>query len=96
MREVRHGIKRMEKLMNSVSGFRAAIKLLISEIPNIQEVLIILGATPLRPQHVYELCFFHKKVVVRGADDFVKNRAAAVLSRKVLVNCSSFSKFFTV
>ncbi|XP_023548796.1 uncharacterized protein LOC111807345 isoform X1 [Cucurbita pepo subsp. pepo] len=82
MREVRQGIKRMEKLMNSVSGFQAAIKTLISETPNVQEVLLILGATPLRPQYVYELCFSHKNVVVRGADYFVKHKAAEVLSRK--------------
>lgn len=92
MREVRQGIKRMEKLMNSVSGFQAAIKLLISETPNIQEVLLILGATPLRPQYVYELCFLNKKVVVRGADDFDKHKAAEVLSRKVFVNCLTFLK----
>ena len=84
----------MEKLMNSVSGFQAAIKTLISETPNVQEVLLILGATPLRPQYVYELCFSHKNVVVRGADYFVKHKAAEVLSRKVRVNCSTFPKFF--
>lgn len=80
--------------MNSVSGFQAAIKSLISETPNIQDVLLVLGATPLRPQYVYEMCFSHKKVVVRGADNFVKHKAAEALSRKVLVNCRVFPNFF--
>ncbi|XP_022150169.1 uncharacterized protein LOC111018414 [Momordica charantia] len=84
MREVRQGIKRMEKLMNSVSGFQSAIKLLITEIPNIEEVLLILGATPLRPQHVYQLCFLQRKAAVGGADDFIKHKAAEVLSRKAI------------
>ncbi|XP_008451373.1 uncharacterized protein LOC103492681 isoform X2 [Cucumis melo] len=84
MREVRQGIKRMEKLMNSVSGFQVAIKSLISEAPNIEEVLLILGATPLRPQYVYEMCFSHKRFGLRGADNFVKHKAAEVLSRKAI------------
>lgn len=78
--------------MNSVSGFQSAIKLLITEIPNIEEVLLILGATPLRPQHVYQLCFLQRKAAVGGADDFIKHKAAKVLSRKVLVNCNIFPR----
>lgn len=96
MREVRQGIKRMEKLMNSVSGFQVAIKSLISEAPNIEEVLLILGATPLRPQYVYEMCFSHKRFGLRGADNFVKHKAAEVLSRKVVVNVLSFLNVFTI
>lgn len=76
--------------MNSVSGFQVAIKSLISEAPNIEEVLLILGATPLRPQYVYEMCFSHKRFALRGADNFAKHKAAEVLSRKVVVNCIIF------
>ncbi|XP_050263731.1 uncharacterized protein LOC126707990 isoform X2 [Quercus robur] len=84
MREVKHGIKRLEKLMNMVSNLQNALKLMMSEIPNVQGVILVLGATPIRPQHVYELCFSHGKVVGSGETDFTKSKVAQGLSRKAI------------
>ncbi|XP_015892093.1 uncharacterized protein LOC107426419 [Ziziphus jujuba] len=83
MREVKQGIRRLEKLMRAVSDFQNAVKLVINEVPNIQGVILVLGASPLRPQHVYDLCFSHGKLP-GGAQDFTKSRAAEVLSRKAI------------
>lgn len=84
MREVKHGIRRLEKLMRAVSDFQNAIKLMICEVPSIQGAILVLGASPLRPQHVYELCFWHGESVPSNAHDFTKTKAAEVLSKKVL------------
>jgi hypothetical protein len=85
MREVKRGIRRLEKLMNAVFSLQAALKLMMSsEIANIREVVLVLGASPIRPLHVYQLCFSHGKVVLGGEVDFAKSRAADGLSRKVL------------
>lgn len=69
--------------MNTVSNLQTALKLMMSEIPNVQGVILVLGATPIRPQHVYELCFSHGKVVGSGEIDFTKSKVAEGLSRKV-------------
>ncbi|KAF3436309.1 hypothetical protein FNV43_RR23401 [Rhamnella rubrinervis] len=84
MREVKQGIRRLEKLMRVVSDFQNAIKLMISEVPNVQGAILVLGASPLRPQHVYELCFSHGESASSVAHDFTKTRAAEVLSRKAI------------
>lgn len=83
MREVKYGIKRFEKLMRAISDFQTALKLIISEIPNIQEAILVLGASPIRPQHVYEFSFSNAKSASVGAPDFAKSRAADSLSKKV-------------
>ncbi|XP_059660509.1 uncharacterized protein LOC132306924 [Cornus florida] len=84
MRDVKREIRRLEKLMNTVSNLQTALQLMISENPNIQEIILALGATPLRPQHVYQVCFSHGKVVSKGACDFTKSKAAEALSRKAI------------
>ncbi|KAL4603005.1 hypothetical protein ACB092_10G094600 [Castanea dentata] len=84
MREVKHGIKKLEKLMNTVSNLQTALKLMMSEIPNVQGVILVLGASPIRPQHVYELCFSHGKVVGSGEVYFTKSKLAEGLSRKAI------------
>ncbi|XP_038684618.1 uncharacterized protein LOC119984641 isoform X2 [Tripterygium wilfordii] len=84
MREVKHGIRRLEKLMNTISGLQTAMQLMISEIPNIQGVMLILGASPVRPLHVYELSFLHGNVIAVSAGEFSKTRAAEGLSRKAI------------
>ncbi|KAH9785891.1 mad2l1-binding protein [Citrus sinensis] len=83
-REIKQGIRRLEKLMNTISSLQTALRLLISEIPNIQEVIFVLGASPLRPQHIYQLYFSHGKSVSRGEPDFTKGKAAEGLSRKAI------------
>ncbi|KAK1399018.1 Melanoma inhibitory activity protein [Heracleum sosnowskyi] len=83
-REVRMGIKKFEKLMKNVSNIQSALQLVISEIPDIKEVILVLGSSSVRPQHVYELCFSHGKVASGSDCDFLKTRAAEGLSRKAI------------
>lgn len=84
MREAKFVIKKMEKLMKTISSFRAALQLLISEIPDVQEFMLILGSNPARPLYVYKLCFSHGKIVSRGSGDFTRTKAAETLSRKAI------------
>ncbi|XP_044484952.1 uncharacterized protein LOC123210574 isoform X2 [Mangifera indica] len=84
MRELKRGTRRVEKLMNTVSSFQTALQLIISENPNIQEVILVLGGSPLRPQHVYQLFFSHGKSVPRDGVDFTKSKVAEGLSRKAI------------
>lgn len=83
MREIKHGIRRFEKLVNTVSNLDTALQLMLTEIPNVQQVALILGGSPLRPLHVYELCLEHGSFVPKCSSDFVKSKAAEALSRKV-------------
>lgn len=84
MREVRQGIRRLQKFMDAFSGLQTALQLMLSEVPDIQGIILVLGASPIRPQHVYEFRFSHGRVVPGGACNFIKSRAAEGLSRKVL------------
>jgi hypothetical protein len=80
MREIKRGIRRVEKLMSTVSNLKTALKLMMtSEIAQIREVVLVIGASPIRPLHVYQLYFSHGKVVVRGEVDFAKSRVLALL-----------------
>ncbi|KAK2990497.1 hypothetical protein RJ640_019777 [Escallonia rubra] len=83
-REVKQVLRRLDKLMNTVGSHRTALQVVISEVPNIQAVIMVLGASPVRPQHVYELCFSHGRDARVGACDFTKSRAAEALSRKAI------------
>ncbi|OIV89435.1 hypothetical protein TanjilG_21893 [Lupinus angustifolius] len=80
MRDIKRGIKRMDKLMSAFSNIQTAIKL----IPNVEEVIFALGATPLRPHHLYILQFSHGTSLPIVADDFARTKAADALSRKAI------------
>lgn len=84
MREVKQGIRRLEKFMNRISSLQTALQLMIREIPNIQEVILVLGASPIRPQHVYQMHFSHANVAPSAEADFVKGKTAEGLSRKAI------------
>ncbi|XVF72422.1 hypothetical protein PTKIN_Ptkin12aG0120100 [Pterospermum kingtungense] len=84
MREVKQGIRRMEKFMSRVSSLQTALQLMIREIPNIQEVILVIGASPIRPQHVYQLHFSHSNVAFSAEADFIKGKTAEGLSRKAI------------
>ncbi|XP_020238783.1 uncharacterized protein LOC109817849 [Cajanus cajan] len=84
MRDIKVGIKRMDKLMNSLSNMQTAFKIMISEVPAIDGVVLALGASPLRPQHIYVLNFSHGIDVSKVADDFARSKAAEGLSRKAI------------
>lgn len=83
MRDIKVGIKRLDKLMNSLLNVQTAFKIMISEIPTIDDVVLALGASPLRPQHIYVLNFSHESGVSKVDDDFARSKAADTLSRKV-------------
>ncbi|EOX94789.1 F15k9.21, putative isoform 1 [Theobroma cacao] len=84
MRECKQGIRRMEKFMNSVSCLQTALQLMISEIPNIQEVILVLGTSPIRPQHVYQMYFSHSNAAPSVEADFIKGKTAEGLSKKAI------------
>lgn len=81
---MKQGIRRLEKLMNAISSLLSALQDTLTEIPNIQRVVLVLGASLLRPQHVYEIFFTHGRFVSASANDCSKSKAAEALSRKVL------------
>uniref|UniRef100_M4EP04 DNA 5'-3' helicase n=1 Tax=Brassica campestris TaxID=3711 RepID=M4EP04_BRACM len=83
-REVKHEIKKMQKLMSTISTLRSALQLLIREAPGVQRVVLILGGSPLRPQKAYELFFTHSVDVLRFEGDFSKNKATEALSKKTI------------
>ncbi|XP_071741319.1 uncharacterized protein [Rutidosis leptorrhynchoides] len=83
-RQVKHGIRRLEKLMKTVASTQSALQMIFSEIPHVEAVVLVLGASPIRPRHVYELCFSHGQNVVSDACDFTRSKAAEGISRKVI------------
>lgn len=82
-REVKRQIKTLEKFMKSFSNLQSALQLIIRQTPNIQEVVFILGSSPIRPLHVYQICFSGYNAAPQGEFDFIKSRAAEGLLRKV-------------
>lgn len=75
------GIRRLDKLMSTISSLRTALQLMITEYPVIQRVILILGPSPLRPLNVYELNFSCETTASGG--DFTRNRVVETLSKKV-------------
>ncbi|KAE8676728.1 F15k9.21, putative isoform 2 [Hibiscus syriacus] len=49
-----------------------------------EEVILVLGASPIRPQHVYQLCFSHSNPAPIVEANFVKGKTAEGLSRKAI------------
>ncbi|KAJ9543230.1 hypothetical protein OSB04_022937, partial [Centaurea solstitialis] len=78
-REVKHGIKRFEKLMKTVASIQTALQLVFSEMPHIETVIL---GSPIRARHVYELCFSHGHDALSEGCDFTRTRAADAISRK--------------
>ncbi|CAN8295814.1 unnamed protein product [Cochlearia groenlandica] len=83
-REVKLEIKKLEKLMNTVSSLRSALQLMIREAPGIHRVVLILGGSPLRPQKAYELLFTHSEHNLDYQGDFAKSKATEALSKKTI------------
>lgn len=75
------GIRRLDKLMNTISSLRTALQLMITEFPAIERVILILGSSPLRPLNVYELNFSCETAASGG--EFTRNRVVETLSKKV-------------
>ncbi|KAI5426715.1 hypothetical protein KIW84_032228 [Lathyrus oleraceus] len=83
MREIKVGIKRLDKLMSSLSNLQIALKVIINECHSIDGVILALGGSSLRPQNVYVL-EFPRRVDVSNADDFARSKAAEALCRKAI------------
>ncbi|KAH1077984.1 hypothetical protein AAZX31_19G141600 [Glycine max] len=68
MRDIKVGTKRLDKLMNSLLNMQTAFKTMISEVPIVDGVVLALGASPLRPQHIYVLNFSSARLmmILRG------------------------------
>lgn len=88
------GIRRLDKLMNTISSLKTALQLMITEFPAFQRVILILGPSPLRPLIVYELSFSCETAASGG--DFTRNRVVETLSKKVssFVYLCCISHFF--
>ncbi|GAB2213519.1 hypothetical protein Droror1_Dr00017826 [Drosera rotundifolia] len=82
-REVKMRIKRVEKLMKAISNLQTAFQLIISEVP-VENVLLILGGSPRRPQYVYEMLFPEHRMVPQAPEDTTNSRTAESLSKKVI------------
>ncbi|XP_057800843.1 uncharacterized protein LOC131016220 [Salvia miltiorrhiza] len=80
-REVKMGIRRLEKLMGCISNLKAALQLLIAEVPNVDKISLVLGPSPLRPLHIYELSFSNGRPFL---EDFSRSKTAETLSRKAI------------
>ena len=97
MREVRIGIKRFKKLIDIISGVESALRIFISEIPGLESFMLIIGATPIRPQQVHQLSFSHGNSLLSGQCDFAQTKAAEALSRNIFLFSLLFQKvFFTL
>lgn len=83
MRDIKLGIRRLEKLMKALSNMKIAIRMIINETPSVEGIILALGASTLRPQHIYDLSFSNGIAVPSVADDFARSKAADRLSRKV-------------
>ncbi|XP_042007083.1 uncharacterized protein LOC121755766, partial [Salvia splendens] len=80
-REVKLGIRRLEKLMGCISNLKAALQLLVAEVPNVDKISLVLGPSPLRPLHIFELNFSNGRPFLEG---FSRSKTAETLSRKVI------------
>lgn len=77
------GIRRMDKFMNTLLKVQTAIKVMISQVPTMEKLVLALGASPLRPLHIYVLNFSHGAARTTDSDDFGRSKLAEGLSRKV-------------
>ncbi|GKA52136.1 hypothetical protein Tco_0745332 [Tanacetum coccineum] len=62
--------------MKTVANTQTALQLLFSEMPHVEAVILILGGSPGRPRHVYEVSFSHGQGVRIDPSDFTRTRVA--------------------
>lgn len=70
--------------MSKISGLQTALRLFIREFPNVEDIVFVFGASPRRPQHVYQFLFPHGSIAPLPSEDMARNRTIEVLSRKVI------------
>lgn len=83
-REVKYGIKRLEKLMNAISSLLSALRMALDETASIQGIILVLGASPARPLHIYELFFDHQMFNSEDMITSTRTKVAEALSRKMI------------
>ncbi|KAL3603638.1 hypothetical protein D5086_004497 [Populus alba] len=66
----------------TVGGLESVLQLIISEVFCFEEVILVLGANPIWPPHVYELCFLRGNVVAGDGGGSTKSKAARALILK--------------
>ena len=74
--------------MNTISGIQTALQLMIHEVPNVEHIVFVFGASPRRPHYVYEILFPHGRRDPLASEDVTRSRAIELLSRKVGVRYS--------
>ncbi|KAL8167723.1 hypothetical protein V2J09_009222 [Rumex salicifolius] len=83
-REIRSGIRRVEKFMTAVSNIQTALQLIIREVPRIEAVIFIFG-NPRRPRYIFEICFPQGTMFPQTSEYIGKKSCFADrLSRKVI------------
>lgn len=60
----------------TVGGLESVLQLIISEVFCFEEVILVLGANPIWPPHVYELCFLRGNVVAGDGGGSTKSKVA--------------------
>lgn len=63
MREVKQGIKKLEKLMSDVSNLQTTIQLVLNELHSIQGVILVLSSSPVCTLFVYKMLLPYGMVV---------------------------------
>ncbi|KAK8951174.1 hypothetical protein KSP39_PZI003845 [Platanthera zijinensis] len=82
--EVKSSIKKLEKLMGSLSTLFSALQEAIDASPGIQGVTFLLGGSLARPHYVYEIFFSRFRINSDSAKNNIKSKVAEVISRKVV------------
>lgn len=70
--------------MGCTTNLKTALQLVIADVPNVEIFSLVLGPSPLRPLHIYELSFSNGRPVL---EDFSRSKIAETLSRKVVAHC---------
>ncbi|XP_018673806.2 uncharacterized protein LOC103999484 isoform X2 [Musa acuminata AAA Group] len=97
-REIKQGIRRLDKLMCSKSSLLSAFRLALEEMPDIREVTLILGASIVRPQYVYQLVFSGGNFGSGNANKCTERKISDNIARKairVLISAGAGSSTYT-
>lgn len=78
----------MEKVTCKISALLSALQLALDEMPDIQEVILVLGGSLIRPQHVYQLVFNGGKLDFGRATESTKSKVADFIAKKVGLLCN--------
>ncbi|PKA63370.1 hypothetical protein AXF42_Ash005265 [Apostasia shenzhenica] len=82
--DIKQRIKKLEKLMNCISGLLSAMREAIDEIPNFWGFMLVLGGSLSRPEYVYEVFFDHVTLDPCSAKDSSTSKIGDILSRKAI------------